>query len=142
MPRSNSDNLGDIAPDRPTPNNVPSENAQLEQRGLNTTGLPEGVRDNERELEKEATSGHKDDGAVASTTRRRKNKGEEDNGLGDPFQDGDKEEEKHKSLSFRDRLRSPLGSGLKLDELRETISNGVEVKYAFVTEDIYAYADG
>ena len=135
MPRSNSDNFGDIAPDAPTPNKVPSENAQLHERDLNTTGLPNGVRDDEREIEKEATSGHKDDEPTASTTttRRRKNhsgeKAGHDEALDD--EDRDKEEEKQKSLSFRDRLRSPLGSSLKLDELRESFSNGVEVKYVF-----------
>lgn len=124
MPRSNSDNFGDIAIDPPTPNDVPTEDAQLRKRNLNTTGLPEGVRDDEREIEKEATSGHKDEEPNASTTRRRRNKGDE---TPDGDEAGDKEDEK-KSLSFRDRLRSPLGSGLKLDELRETISNGVEIQ--------------
>jgi hypothetical protein len=122
MPRSNSDNFGDIAADPPTPNDVPTEDEQLEKRDLNTTGLPEGVRDDEREIEKEATSGHKD-GSTASTTRRRRNIGTET-----PEHLGDAEDEKLKSVSFRDRLRSPLGSGLKLDELRETISNGVEIQ--------------
>lgn len=123
MPRSNSDNFGDIVIDPPTPNDVPTENAQLKKRDLNTTGLPEGVRDDEREIEKEATSGHKDDEPSAISIRRRRNKGDDT-----PDQeDVDRDDEK-KSLSFRDRLRSPLGSGIKLDELRETISNGVEIQ--------------
>jgi len=126
MPRSNSDNFGDIAADLPRPNKVPTEDEQLEKRDLNTTGLPEGVRDDEREIEKEATSGHHDDN-TASTTRKRRNKGTET-----PEHLGDGEDEKLKSLSFRDRLRSPLGSGLKLDELRETISNGVEIQYVHI----------
>jgi hypothetical protein len=128
MPRSNSDNFGDIAADLPTPNDVPTEDEQLKKRDLNTTGLPDGVRDDEREIEKEAThGGHKDD-QTASTTRRRRNKGTET-----PEHLGDAEDEKLKSVSFRDRLRSPLGSGLKLDELRETISNGVEIQYVPIT---------
>jgi hypothetical protein len=126
MSRSNSDSFGDIATELPKPNKVPTEDEQLEKRDLNTTGLPEGVRDDEREIEKEATSGHKDDQA-ASTTRKRRNKGTEM-----PEHLGDGEDEKLKSLSFRDRLRSPLGSGLKLDELRETISNGVEIQYVYI----------
>jgi hypothetical protein len=127
MSRSNSDNFGDIAAELPKPNKVPTEDEQLEKRDLNTTGLPEGVRDDEREIEKEATSGgHKDD-HTASTTRKRRNKGTET-----PEHLGDGEDEKLKSLSFRDRLRSPLGSGLKLDELRETISNGVEIQYVLL----------
>ena len=122
MSRSNSDHFGDIAAELPRPNKVPTEDEQLEKRDLNTTGLPEGVRDDEREIEKEATSGHHD--SIASTTRKRRNKGTET-----PEHLGDGEDEKLKSLSFRDRLRSPLGSGLKLDELRETISNSVEIQY-------------
>ena len=126
MSRSNSDNFGDIAADLPKPNGVPTEDEQLEKRELNTTGLPEGIRDDEREIEKEATSGHQDEHA-ASTTRKRRNKGTET-----PEHPGDGDDEKLKSLSFRDRLRSPLGSGLKLDELRETISNGVEIQYVLL----------
>lgn len=127
MPRSNSDNFGDIVVDPPTPNDVPTEDEQLGKRGLNITGLPEGVRDDEREIEKEATSGHQYEGdnPAASTTRRRRKKSDEKDEDEDII---DEKEEEKKSLSFRDRLRSPLGSGLKLDELRETISNGVEVK--------------
>jgi hypothetical protein len=126
MSRSNSDNFGDIAAELPRPNKVPTEDEQLEKRDLNTTGLPEGVRDDEREIEKEATSSHKDD-QTASTTRKRRSKGTET-----PEHLADGEDEKLKSLSFRDRLRSPLGSGLKLDELRETISNGVEIQYVLI----------
>jgi hypothetical protein len=125
MSRSNSDNFGDIATELPRPNKVPTEDDQLEKRDLNTTGLPEGVRDDEREIEKEATSGHQDN--TASTTRKRRSKGTET-----PEHLGDGEDEKLKSLSFRDRLKSPLGSGLKLDELRETISNGVEIQYVLL----------
>jgi hypothetical protein len=132
MPRSNSDNFGDIAADIPKPNDVPTENKQLEKRDLNTTGLPEGVSDNEREIEKKATSGKKNaEDPTASTTRKRRNKGDDKHG--DERSEQEKEEEeKQKSLSFRDRLRSPLGSGIKLDELRETISNGVEVQYVSI----------
>jgi hypothetical protein len=126
MSRSNSDNFGDTAAELPKPNKVPTEDEQLEKRDLNTTGLPEGVRDDEREIEKEATSGHHDN--TASTTRKRRNKGTET-----PEHLGDGDDEKSKSLSFRDRLRSPLGSGLKLDELRETISNGVEIQYVHIS---------
>ena len=126
MSRSNSDNFGDIAADLPKPNGVPTEDEQLEKRQLNTTGLPEGIRDDEREIEKEATSGYQDEHA-AYTTRKRRNKGTET-----PKHPGDGDDEKLKSLSFRDRLRSPLGSGLKLDELRETISNGVEIQYVLL----------
>jgi hypothetical protein len=131
MQRSNSDNFGDIAVDPPTPNDVATEDEQLAKRGLNITGLPEGVRDDEREIEKEATSGHKDEGdrPSAFTTRRRRNKSDEKDKDEEII---DEKEEDKKSLSFRDRLRSPLGSGLKLDGLRETISNGVEVKYILV----------
>lgn len=123
MPRSNSDNFGDIAQDPPAPNNVPSENAQLKRRHLNVTGLPDGVRDDEREVEFKASGGDDKSQASTSVTRKRRNEG------GEKVEEMDKQEDKGKSLSFTDRLRSPLGSSLNLEELRESISNGVEVKY-------------
>jgi hypothetical protein len=118
MPRSNSDNFGDIAVIPPAPNTVPSENAQLEERDLNTTGLPVGVRDDEREIEKEATSEGK-----ASGTRKRKN-GDKDKAGEEKLE----EPEKTKSMSFAEKLRSPLGSTLNLGEIRNSISRNVELQ--------------
>lgn len=115
MPRKGSDNFGDQVSGPPTPNFVPSENAQLRQRHLNETGLPNGVRDNHREDGEGEADGQ---GQVPEpkTTGTRTRKGKR------------KDSDTSSGGTFTDRLRSPLGSSLKLDDLREQFSKNVEVK--------------
>jgi hypothetical protein len=120
MPRSNSDNFGDIAATPPSPTPIPSENAQLRRRNLNSTGLPDGIRDNERQVEYKAMNGDHDDGDTID-----KEQGSDDSG---EKKDGDKEMSREEGISLGQRLRSPLGSTLNLEELRSQISQGVEVK--------------
>lgn len=136
MPRKGSDNFGDQVSGPPAPNYVPSERAQLRRRHLNNTGLPEGVRDDVHSWDAEDENSEERDRqadvkatATATRTRRKRStsRGTKEGS------DSEKKEEDTDSLpvgskGFSERLRSPLGSSLKLDELRETISKGVEIK--------------
>lgn len=152
MPRKNSDNFGDVASDPPSPTPVPSENAQLRRRHLNKTGLPNGIRENERELEHEAVNGHRQLDVNGDENDDEEDQEEEEDEEPVPTPEQiqaklkaktmDKEEgrslkakaaSKEETKSFGQRLRSPLGSTLNLDELRSQISQGVEVKYVPLT---------
>lgn len=124
MPRSNSDSFGDVAATPPTPTPVPSETVQLRKRNLNATGLPNGIRDHEREVEHEVMNGD-------STKEGKEDEdanGSDDSGEKVEGDDGYKESSRDDGLSLGQRLRSPLGSTLNLEELRSQISQGVEVK--------------
>jgi hypothetical protein len=152
MSRKNSDNFGDVASDPPSPTPVPSENAQLRRRHLNKTGLPNGIRENERELEHEAVNSHHSDVSEDEDDHEEDQEEEEEEEEPVPTPEQmqaklkaktvDKEEgrslkakaaSKEESKSLGQRLRSPLGSTLNLDELRSQISQGVEVKYVPLT---------
>ena len=135
MPRKGSDNFGDQVSGPPTPNFVPSERAQLRRRHLNDTGLPEGVRDDVHSGDAEDESSEereRSSKAKATSTRTRKSKRSSSRGKKEDKEAEQKEEDTDTlsigSKGFSDRLRSPLGSSLKLDELREQISKGVEIK--------------
>lgn len=136
MPRKGSDDFGDQVSGPPAPNHVPSEKSQLRRRHLNDTGLPEGVRDDihsgdadeESNEEPERRSSAK---ATATRTRRRRSSSRARREKSDSEKkdkDDDADTLSIGSKGFSDRLRSPLGSSLKLDELREQISKGVEIK--------------
>lgn len=121
-PRKGSDNFGDEVSGPATPTFQPSEGSQLRRRHLNETGLPNGVRDDlQEDGEGEGDDDGKKNGEKAPTleprttgTRTRKGKLAEN---------GPSVREK-----VRGRLKSPLANSLKLDDLREQISKGVEIK--------------
>lgn len=135
MPRKGSDTFGDQVSGPPAPNHVPSEKAQLRRRHLNDTGLPHGVRDDLRSggvEDGDSKDRPQDTRSKTTTTRTRKSKRRASRGKNSDDESDKKEDDADAisvgTMGLSERLRSPLGSTLKLDELREQISKGVEIK--------------